>query len=206
MKPAPPARRSSSVLSNEHTTPFLPLGSNSTTPRSSMENLPPPPPHLLHSDDDDPPPPPPPAEATPSTIAQRAKSVADSVKALQNSGHIPCSPKSLRRAHSMMGGSPKATPPPPSQEQIYAPVAHLQHKIQQRQQQLHNLEAEYGFGLQFQQSQSQYYQQMVEAGIPMKSPPDQLQQAYGTANHDQVKIKTFFRLFSITFLIHFGYN
>jgi hypothetical protein len=29
-------------------------GSNSTTPRGSMENLPPPPPHLLHSDEDEP--------------------------------------------------------------------------------------------------------------------------------------------------------
>ena len=28
-------------------------GSNSTTPRGSMENLPPPPPDLLHSDDDE---------------------------------------------------------------------------------------------------------------------------------------------------------
>ena len=29
-------------------------GSNSTTPRGSMEHLPPPPPHLLHSDEDEP--------------------------------------------------------------------------------------------------------------------------------------------------------
>ena len=66
MKPPPPARRSSSVISNEQMpTPGIvgglspasagnnaPLGSNSTTPRSSMENLPPPPPHLLHSGND----------------------------------------------------------------------------------------------------------------------------------------------------------
>ena len=60
MKPPPPARRSSSVISNEQAllpgglSPAsagsnAPLGSNSTTPRSSMENLPPPHPHLLHS-------------------------------------------------------------------------------------------------------------------------------------------------------------
>ena len=117
MKPAPPARRSSSVISNDQI-PITgvaslnpggnpPLGSNSTTPRSSMENLPPPPPHLLHSDDDDPPPPPPPDSNN--LIASRARSVAESVKALQKSGHMPCSPKNLRRAHSMMAGTGKKT-------------------------------------------------------------------------------------------------
>ena len=93
---------------------------------------------------------------------------------------------------------PRGTPPPqqgPSKEQIYAPVAHLQQKIQQRQlQQFHQTQGnnsqeaeQYGFGLQFQQSQSHFYQQMVDAGLPMQSPPDmQGHQGYGTANHDQV--------------------
>lgn len=201
MKPAPPTRRSSSVISNEQAPPLpsnMGGGSNSTTPRSSMENLPPPPPHLLHSDDDDPPPPPPPPSTENNAIiAQRARSVAESVKALQISGHMPCSPKSLRRAHSMMAGPSggnRATPP--KQEQIYAPVAHLQQKIQQRQQQQFQqhhpppIEAEqYGFGIQFQQSQSQYYQQMVDAGLPMQSPPEMAGHlGYGTANHEQVGI------------------
>ena len=181
-KPPPPARRSSSVIDSNQ-----PLGSNSTTPRSSMENLPPPPPHLLHSDDDDLPPPPPPAD-TPAVIAQRARSVAESVKALQKSGHVPGSPKSLRRAHSMMAGPLPAGQPAssrgstPQKEQIYAPVAHLQHKIQQRQQiqQQHKIipqhqQDEYGFGMQFHQSQNQFYQ-MDNVGVPMQS------------NHEQVSI------------------
>ena len=164
------------------------MGSNSTTPRSSMENLPPPPPHLLHSDDDDPPPPPPPVTADQSSIAARARSVAESVKALQKTGHMPCSPKNLRRAHSMMGPGPRNTTTPPKEQQIYMPVAHLQQKQRQRQLQQQSPEAEqYGFGLQFHQSQSQFYQQMVDAGLPMQSPPDiSGQQGYGTANHAQV--------------------
>ena len=144
MKPAPPARRTSSVMSDPAPTP----DSNSTTPRSSLEHLPPPPPHLLHSDDDDPPPPPPPGGPTgghpgETIFAQRTRSVAESVKALQKSGHMPCSPKNLRRAHSMVGPGPPAGiggnsprpspgPGPIINEQIYAPVAHLQQKIQQR--------------------------------------------------------------------------
>ena len=50
----------------------------------------------------------------------------------------------------------------------------------------------YGFGLQFQQSrQSHFYQQLVDAGLPMQSPPEMQpghNQGYGTANHDQVKM------------------
>ena len=48
---------------------------------------------------------------------------------------------------------------------------------------------QYGFGLQFQQqSQSHFYQQMVDAGLPMQSPPESSgHQGYGTANHDQVR-------------------
>jgi hypothetical protein len=194
--------------------------SNSTTPRSSMEHRPPPPPHLLHSDDDDMPPPPPPAPEGGGALgaaALRARSVADSVKALQNSGHMPCSPRSLRRAQSV--GGARATPPPPqqsSQQQIYAPVAHLQQKIQQRQQHFNQQQQmqqhqnlmqmtrssggtdpqageQYGFGLQFQHSQSQYYQQMIDAGLPMLSPPELSGQgsSYGTANHEQVNILLF---------------
>ena len=186
MKPAPPTRRTSSVLSDP------PLDSNSTTPRSSLEHLPPPPPHLLHSDDDDPPPPPPPIE-TPSIIAQRTRSVAESVKALQKSGHMPCSPKNLRRAHSMVGGGSPRPSPPPKSEQIYAPVAHLQQKIQQRQQS-HQGPEEYGFGMAFQQSQNHFFQHIPSAsehmganGMPMMSPPELCgQQGYGSANHDQV--------------------
>lgn len=89
----------------------------------------------------------------------------------------------------MMGPGTRATPPP-SMEQIYAPVAHLQQKIQQRQQirQNNNPEGEqYGFGIQFQANQSQFYQQMVDAGLPLQSPPDMAgHPGYGTANHDQV--------------------
>ena len=220
-KPAPPARRSSSVIDTNQ-----PLGSNSTTPRSSMENLPPPPPHLLHSDDDDFLPPPPPPADTPAVIAQRARSVAESVKALQKSGHVPGSPKSLRRAHSMMATAGPAGPagqhagqhasargstPPAQKEQIYAPVAHLQQKIQQRQQiQQHHMQMpagphgppvgphgpqdEYGFGMQFHQSQSQFYQQMMDAGLPMQSPPEGNHLPYGSNNHDQV---------GTNFLVHF---
>merc|ERR1719433_2276993 len=147
MKPAPPARRTSSVMSDPAPTP----DSNSTTPRSSLEHLPPPPPHLLHSDDDDPPPPPPPGGPSgghpgETIFAQRTRSVAESVKALQKTGHMPCSPKNLRRAHSMMGPGPRTTPP--KEQQIYMPVAHLQQKQRQRQQlQQQSPEAEqYGFG------------------------------------------------------------
>ena len=199
MKPAPPARRTSSVMSDP------PPDSNSTTPRSSLEHLPPPPPHLLHSDDDDLPPPPPPGETQASIFAQRTRSVAESVKALQKSGHMPCSPKNLRRAHSMVGPGPPAgiggSSPRPSpgpgpiiNEQIYAPVAHLQQKIQQRQQIHHQQNnqvqqispEEYGFGMAFHHSQNQFYQQMVDGtGLLMQS-PQELQQGYGTANHDQV--------------------
>merc|ERR1719369_2681409 len=99
----------------------------------------------------------------------------------------------------MMGGM-RNTPPPPGsvglppsaalqKEQIYAPVAHLQQKQRHRQlMQQQSPEAEqYGFGLQFQQSQCQFYQQMVEAGMPMQSPPDMTgHQGYGTANHAQL--------------------
>ena len=68
-KPAPPTRKNASAsghLDNSFPPPPPPIsgsgsgndpeltGSNSTTPRGSMENLPPPPPHLLHSDEDEP--------------------------------------------------------------------------------------------------------------------------------------------------------
>merc|ERR1719510_2932182 len=76
-------------------------GSNSTTPRGSMENLPPPPPDLLNSDDDEIPRPPSQQKDHRTLIAKRGISVAESVKALQKQGHTPCSPKALRRAHSM---------------------------------------------------------------------------------------------------------
>lgn len=204
-KPPPPTRRTPSVCSqtNFEQQSFTSnnedgIGSNSTTPRGSMEHLPPPPPHLLHSDDDDmpPPPPPAPADASANVIAKRGRSVAESVRALQQSGHMPCSPKSLRRAHSV-AGSPfhNQNSRAQQEQQIYAPVAHLQQKIQQRQQlqfqpypQQQSPEGEqYGFGMQFQQSQCQFYQQMVEAGLPMQSPPEMTgQQPYGTANHDQL--------------------
>ena len=74
-KPAPPMRKNTSAsghldsnaghLDSSFPPPPPPMtagngneaeltGSNSTTPRGSMENLPPPPPHLLHSDEDEP--------------------------------------------------------------------------------------------------------------------------------------------------------
>ena len=75
-KPAPPMRKNASasshldVATSSHLDSSFPpppppmttgngnegelTGSNSTTPRGSMENLPPPPPHLLHSDEDEP--------------------------------------------------------------------------------------------------------------------------------------------------------
>ena len=179
-------------------------GSNSTTPRGSMENLPPPPPDLLHSDDDigDRPLSNASNKDHQELISKRSLSVAESVKVLQQRGHTPCSPRGLRRAHSIAAttGHPQQRPgqagmfPKPKQEQIYAPVAHLQQKIQQRQinnihpasqqqiqpqqqlqaqqlqaqqlqpQQLQaqqsSPEAEqYGFGIQFQQHQSQFLQQ-----------------------------------------------
>merc|ERR1719273_1036822 len=150
-------------------------------------------PHLLHSDDDDPPPPPPPGGPTgghpgETIFAQRTRSVAESVKALQKSGHMPCSPKNLRRAHSMVGGGSPRPSPPPKSEQIYAPVAHLQQKIQQRQQ-LHQGPEEYGFGMAFQQSQNHFFQHIPSAsehmganGMPMMSPPElRGQQGYGSA-------------------------
>ena len=95
-------------------------------------------------------------------------------------------------------------------EQIYAPVAHLQQKIAQRdaaaqqqqmllQQQQHQLHQphqqhhqqqqlqhhhslspdgdKYGFGMKFQtHQQSHFYQQMVDGGVPMLSPPGEQQQ------------------------------
>merc|ERR1712223_2127149 len=180
LKPAPPTRRSSSVISNEK----VPNpGSNLTTPHSSMENLPPPPPHLLHSDDDNPSPPPPPSD---NLIVSRVRSVAESVKALQKSGHLPCSPKSLRRAHSMMAAGAAKITPPPINEQIYAPVAHLQQKIQQRQlQQFQQTQGnnsqfaeQYGFGLQFQQSQSHFYHQTVNPEMEKTSLHPQQKQVH----------------------------
>ena len=119
--------------------------------------------------------------------------MAESVKALQNQGHMPCSPKTLRRAHSMAASHGYQVAPPTSnpgqsqqrsnsmmmgpqdhqqlrQEIIYAPVAELQHKINQR----HNPgppqgktgaspEGEqYGFGVQFQHQQNQFYHHHVQ--------------------------------------------
>ncbi len=193
------------------------IGSNSSTPRGSLEHLPPPPPHLLQSDDE--------IDASPANRI-RGVSVAESVKALQKSGHTPCSPKSLRRAHSVssspfqrqlgvsMSGPAGGHQRPPQQQQhqeqeIYAPVAHLQQKMQmqQQQQQLRQQQQQqqmspegdkYGFGMQFQAHQSQFYQQMVDGGVPMQSPPEahpagstfgvgqQQQQKYGSAAHDQI--------------------
>lgn len=210
-KPAPPIRKNSSAVANHVDNSFPPPpppvsgcgndgdlnGSNSTTPRGSMENLPPPPPHLLHSDEDEPHQL---RDASPKVlIAQRGRSVAEGVKALQIQGHTPCSPKTLRRAHSMAAahtyqqtGSPQlrsnsivvGPDPQVRQEIIYAPVAELQQKINQRhhappslvqQQQLqqqqhqpthHNGRSpegeQYGFGVQFQQQQTQFYHSHIQ--------------------------------------------
>jgi len=125
--------------------------SNSTTPRSSMEFLPPPPPHLLCSDEED--------ESNGGKL-----SVADSVRKLSLQQARGPSPGSLRRVQSLSappghaqdrtlimkrldaalasprgrGVSPVPHPGPTvsqaQQDQIYAPVAALQQKIQQQQQ------------------------------------------------------------------------
>ncbi|TRY62188.1 hypothetical protein TCAL_17208 [Tigriopus californicus] len=178
LKPPPPQRRPSSTLRDEHSPPPPPAptsgGSNSSTPRGSMEHLPPPPPHLLQSDE----------EGDHAVISQRGLSVAESVKALQKSGHLPCSPKTLRRAHSVAGGqSPyqlqqqiqqqKQLQQPPKQEQIYAPVAHLQQKIHQRQllQQQSPEGDKYGFGMQFHHHQSQFYHHNMQPPAGMATKP-----------------------------------
>jgi len=154
-KPPPPTRRTPSVISqdNYEGEPEV-QGSNSTTPRGSMEFLPPPPPHLLHSDDDE--------EfegegREPAIVSKRGLSVAESIKELQRRQTNP-SPGTLRRVQSMSGppshhsdrtqimarldaalASPRGPRPVspavrPEQDQIYAPVAALQQKIQQQQQ------------------------------------------------------------------------
>ena len=124
--------------------------SNNTTPRGSLEFLPPPPPHLLHSDEE-------------CEEVKRGLSVAESVKELQRRQAQP-SPGTLRRVQSMSAAagpghterhqimarldaalasprpsgprpaSPSVRPGQPQQDQIYAPVAALQQKIQQQQQ------------------------------------------------------------------------
>jgi len=154
-KPPPPTRRTPSVISqdNYEGEPEV-QGSNSTTPRGSMEFLPPPPPHLLHSDDDE--------EfegegKESAIVSKRGLSVAESIKELQRRQTNP-SPGTLRRVQSMSGppshhsdrtqimarldaalASPRGPRPAspavrPEQDQIYAPVAALQQKIQQQQQ------------------------------------------------------------------------
>jgi len=119
-----------------------------------MEFLPPPPPHLLHSDDDE--------EfegdgRDSAIVSKRGLSVAESIKELQRRQSNP-SPGTLRRVQSMSGppshhsdrtqimarldaalASPRGPRPVspavrPEQDQIYAPVAALQQKIQQQQQ------------------------------------------------------------------------
>ena len=144
-KPAPPTRRTPSVISQES----LGASEGEATPRGSMEFLPPPPPHLLHSDE----------EAEQEIVTRRGPSVAESIKELQRrgTGPAPASPGTLRRVQSMSGppghsGTPERQkmmarldaalamrPVSPSvpgsgQDQIYAPVAALQQKIQQQQQ------------------------------------------------------------------------
>lgn len=201
-KPAPPMRRTPSIVEP----PIGMGGSNNSTPRSSMEHLPPPPPHLLHSDEDEPPG----RAKSPRQVAGRGITVAESVKALQQSGHLPRSPQSLRRAHSVAGAhSPFQQKPQVSQqtEQIYAPVAQLQQKIQQRQmmqqqqqQQQHILHQQqqvgqspegdkYGFGMQFYQHQNQFYHhQMQDGPAGMQGGPvdPSTGQQFGMAAHDQI--------------------
>lgn len=154
-KPPPPTRRTPSVISqdNYEGEPEV-QGSNSTTPRGSMEFLPPPPPHLLHSDEEE--------EyegqgGEQGIVSKRGLSVAESIKELQRRQTHP-SPGTLRRVQSMSGppshhsdrtqimarldaalASPRGPRPVspavrPEQDQIYAPVAALQQKIQQQQQ------------------------------------------------------------------------
>ena len=186
--PPPPPAPQAHLAPRESNAGACALGSNSSTPRGSMEHLPPPPPHLLHSDEED-------AALRliqdgnehESVIAQRGVSVAESIKALQKSGHLPCSPKSLRRAHSVTGAhSPFMQQQQQAvQEKIYAPVAQLQQKLQQRQQQQMQQQIskrspegeQYGFGVQFRQHQNQFFDQTGQ---------QQQQQRQMSTSHDQI--------------------
>jgi len=158
-KPAPPTRRTPSVISQDQCSEADTAQSNTTTPRGSMEFLPPPPPHLLHSDEEEDP-----GKENSEIVTKRTPSVAESIKELQRRGNHP-SPGTLRRVQSMSGppghqtpdrqlimarldaalASPRGPRPvspnvrhqehqQPQQDQIYAPVAALQQKIQQQQQ------------------------------------------------------------------------
>jgi len=180
-----------------------------------MENLPPPPPHLLQYSGDE-------AEDA-ADGGSRPLSVAESVRVLQAKGHTPCSPRTLRRAHSAAPTAGASPAPPPtttgikgigsfgkpaqqmhqSQEQIYAPVAHLQQKLQQRQLQHMQQQQQvqpatspegehYGFGVQFQQHASQFYQmdggqQQQQQFQQMATVQMQQQHAMLAASHDQVR-------------------
>ncbi|XP_023327810.1 mediator of RNA polymerase II transcription subunit 12 isoform X4 [Eurytemora carolleeae] len=156
-KPPPPIRRVSAASQDGGRDDDVEPGSNSTTPRGSMEFLPPPPPHLLHSDEDDEDE----GKRGGDIEGRRGLSVADSVRELQRrqSTQSPrqSSPATLRRVQSMSSpspmssisdrsqikarldaalSSPRGPRPisPGSNEQIYAPVAALQQKIQAQQQ------------------------------------------------------------------------
>ena len=197
-KPAPPARRTPSMVSEDAMT-----GSNSSTPRGSTEFLPPPPPHLLCSDEE---------EEGGGGVAHK-RTVAESIAELQRrqSSTVQGSPGTLRRVQSLSGAgdrsqlmarldtvlshprpaSPAPQPRPPQTDQIYAPVAALQQKIQQQQQaRLHgepgsvphppgpalhtstfssgqqepSSSSEYGFGMQFQVQQKNFHQQHQSGG------------------------------------------
>ena len=97
-RPPPPARREEGPGPREELEP----GSNSSTPRGSLEFLPPPPPHLLCSDEEE-------AGQVPGQEEQHQLSVADSVRklSLQQAGLAARgpSPGSLRRHHSLSSSS-----------------------------------------------------------------------------------------------------
>ena len=64
------------------------------------------------------------------------------------------------------------------QQQSLSPQQQQQMMLQQQHQQSLSPDGDkYGFGMKFQTHQSHFYQQMVDGGVPMLSPPgEQLQQ------------------------------
>ena len=63
------------------------------------------------------------------------------------------------------------------QQQSLSPQQQQQMMLQQQHQQSLSPDGDkYGFGMKFQTHQSHFYQQMVDGGVPMLSPPGEQQQ------------------------------